>query len=214
MAEDKTENLAFYQRPMVILGVLLSIPLVLAFAGTAIVANSGPPPGGTTTTCERFSTDELGFRITFYTFTSGLTRYDQQTFAVTRDGGTSWVDVFEGLVIAPMVTTCDEQVVLVTDEASALWNRNTVAVTQDAGETWMVHNVCDTLPAETEDCDDEILDFVAVSFDDAQNGVITVREFAVDSLGERLLEEGSPIINNRYDLQTGDGGLTWQISNY
>lgn len=221
MAFEKGRDLAtnseqrpFFQRPMVILGGLLSIPFLLTLAGLIIVATGGPPPGGTTTTCERFITADVGFRITRYTFQSGLTNYDQQTFALTQDGGDTWHAVFEDLVIAPMGTNCDDNILILSEDAFVLWNRNTLAVTQDGGAVWGVRADCDSVPDEIDDCDSEMLDFVAVAFNDPQNGVVEVREFAVNDFGERLFVDGMPIINISFDLLTDDGGNTWEIRQY
>ncbi len=196
-------------RPLVMLALLFTIPASLVFLGYVFVIQSGPPPGGTESVCERVVSDERMFRIELYDFSAGLTRYTDQTFYTATDGS-DWQQIFNVRVQNPTGVTCEENITQLADDAYLLQSRKAVAISTDGGATWQVQRVCDE-PRPAGRCDVDALDMVEVRFETPQQGVIDVREAVVDEYGVPQTENGEVRVIDRYQLTTDNGGVTWQF---
>lgn len=197
-------------RPIVMLALLFTIPASLVFIGYVYVINAGAPPGGDTVACERVIDDTLAFRIESYQFSAGLTRYEEQRFFASTDGGAAYEQIFSARVQNPSGVSCDENIQALDDETYLLWHRKTVALSPDAGASWRVQGVCDD-PRPDGRCDTDALDFVTVEFTSPQDGRIEVREAVVDEYGVPQTSNGEVEVINRYTLTTDDTAAGWQL---
>jgi hypothetical protein len=205
----RTEPDGLLNRPLVMLALLFTIPASLVFLGYVYVVQSGPPPGGTESVCERVVSDERLFRIELYDFSAGLTRYTDQTFYTSTDGS-DWQQVFNVRVQNPTGVTCEDNITQLADDAYLLESRKAVAISTDGGDSWRVQRVCDE-PRPEGRCDVDALDMVNVDFETPQRGVIDVREAVVDEYGVPQTDDGEVLVIDRYQLMTDDGGVTWQL---
>jgi hypothetical protein len=196
-------------RPLVMLALLFTIPASLVFLGYFYVVQSGPPPGGETSACERVVSDERHFRIERYDFTAGLTRYTDQRF-LTSTNGTDWQDVMNVRVQNPTGVTCGDNIQQLAEDTYLLESRKAVALSTDGGESWRVQGVCDA-PRPEGRCDVDALDIVNVTFETPQQGVLQVREAVVDEYGVPQMKDGEVEVINRYRLITDDAGMSWQL---
>jgi hypothetical protein len=196
-------------RPLVMLALLFTIPASLVFLGYVYVVQSGPPPGGETSACERVVSDERHFRIERYDFSAGLTRYTDQRFLTSTDG-TDWQEVMNVRVQNPTGVTCDDNIRQLAEDVYLLQSRKAIALSTDGGASWRVQGVCDA-PRPEGRCDADALDMVEVTFETPQQGRITVREAVVDEYGVPQTEDGEIEVINRYRLITDDAGVTWQL---
>lgn len=208
---DKQSALGFWNRGMVGLGLLFVVPAALVVGGFFVVALNGRPAGGVDTQCEK-TIGAVDFRIDIYSYTAGLTSYQQQGLAFRDGENSAWVTVFDDVVQAPDGSPCDEAIIIETlpNDTHLAWHRKNVALITP-GSAQPVHNVCDEPRPDDSRCDEDELDFVAATFSDDQNGAVTVRRFIVDEYGQRVSADGELRVAEEYTLVTSDGGLSWQL---
>lgn len=207
---EQQQTLGFWNNGLIGLGILFVIPALLVVGGFFVIALNGRPAGGVDETCERV-VDGLRFRTETYSYTAGLTDYQQQTLSVSVDGE-EWQLIFDDVVQAPDGTACNEAIVITAfDDGSFLaWHRKNVALTIN-GDSWQVHNVCDEPRRDTGRCDSDEYDFVAAQFVEAQAGTVAIQRFVVDEYGQRVSADGGLRVADAYTLTTDNGGMTWEL---
>lgn len=200
----------WYQNPIVGLGIMFLIPALLVLGGFYVVGLYGQIPGGSTTVCERDLGDGSTARIEVYGYTAGLTYYERQTFAVSSAVG-SWETVFEDEVQVPRGVNCEDHIRVLTDGTWLFFNSKSVALNSPQRDGWQVHHVCDDPRPEQGRCDADPLNITDVQFVDGQQGTLLIQEGVVDEYGQPLFENGAPRLLAQYQLQTEDGGRSWQL---
>jgi hypothetical protein len=99
-----------------------------------------------------------------------------------------------------------------SDEVYVLHNQKGLAITQDAGENWYTHGVCDAPRPDSGRCDADPLRFGDFSLDATTgNGNVLVNQAVVDEYGLPLTENGEVRIAETYILTTEDYGQSWQL---
>lgn len=213
MTVDDQQSLGFWNNSMVGLGVLFIIPALLVVGGFFVVAALGRPAGGVDEACTTAVAATLQRRTSTYTYQAGITPYQQQTLAISLDGGVTWNDVFDDVVQNPQDLPCEARINFsqIADDAYLAWHRKNVALSVDGGETWRVQNICDDPRPTGGRCDPDELDFGAVMFDDVQNGEVLVQRFVLDEYGQRVNADGSLRIAEEYALVTDDAAQNWSL---
>lgn len=205
---DKQQTLGFWNNSLVGLGVLFVIPALLVVGGFFVIALNGRPAGGIDANCER-TVGELLFRTQTYTYSAGLTAYQQQTLSSSSDEGETWQVIFDDVVQAPEDLPCNEAITVVQrDDDYLAWHRKNVALYN--AESWQVQNVCDEPRLDSGRCDEDEYDFVDAILD-SDRSAVEVRRFVVDEYGQWVSADGSLRIAEAYTITTTDGGISWEL---
>jgi hypothetical protein len=207
------QSLGFFNRSIVALLIMFIAPAILVVGGFFFVAMQGRIPGGSESSCEQNLSDDLRFRLEIYAYQSGLTLFELQTFSISDDNGSTWRELFEDDVRAPLAIDCENNILQLSDGIFLLFNRKTVAISPDTGLTWQIHHVCDNPRPTDNSCDADILNIVSVDIEESGQAQILIQESIVDVYGEPLTENGEALIKQEYVLSTSDLGYTWMLEN-
>ncbi|MEM9951124.1 MAG: hypothetical protein AAF846_05980 [Chloroflexota bacterium] len=208
---DEQPN-GFFNRASVVLFLVFTIPASLTLAGTYYVASQGRVPGGEDTACEVAITNETDLRLEIYAYTAGLVDFETQTVSV-RTPDEEFIQLFSDTIPVPRPLTCDNVLTRLDDDNLILQNQKSLAWSNDNGQTWHVHNVCDDPRPTSRRCDAEALSLNNVALNPNGSGIMMVIESAVDEFGEPQRDaEGNPIADDQWQLSTTDYGRTWSLS--
>jgi hypothetical protein len=199
----------FFNRGIVGLLMLFIIPALLTVGAMFLVIAMGRIPGGTERSCERVLNDSYSIRLNIYAYQSGLSLFETQTIAVSHHR--VWQDLASDTVQWPRGIDCEKNIVELSANVFLLYNEKTLALSDNAGESWQVYNVCDEPRPGSGRCDPEPLNLLDMSFAPDGSGRFTVRESITDEYGQPLYENGLPRIASQWTITTNDAGRTWML---
>jgi hypothetical protein len=209
---EQHEKPKIFQNAIFVLAVIFTIPALLVVGATWITAGYGRVPGGTTTTCERTFAD-VTLKVEMYRYLAGLTPYETQTFFI-RESDFEWREYYRVDIQAPRDFDCEVGLRLLDENTILVATQKGIAITHDNGDTWRTHSVCNSPRPVGGRCDIDELQVADVTFDNDQQGRLTVQQVVVDEYGVVVNDANSqPRISTEYILVTDDGGLTWNLAN-
>lgn len=209
---EDDEQLGLLNNPLVGLLLLFGIPAGLVFGAAFVIAQVDRIPGGVDVACQVTLNDDLRVELNRYQYQAGLTTYETQSMAVAVNEQGEFITLFEDTVGNPLQTNCDHNIRQFAPGEVLLFTQKSVALTQNNGQSWQIHTVCDDPRPQTRGrCDTAILNFVDISFDSVEQGMIRVEQTAVDEYGNPVTDGGGAGIAAVYHLQTEDAGDTWQL---
>lgn len=201
----------FFNRAIVVLFLVFTIPATLSLAGMYYVAIQGRIPGGEDSFCETTLSASIYLRIDIYAYRAGLVNFETQTFSVSEDGE-NWNELFSDTIPAPDPIECDTAYQLLDEQNILVQNQKSISWSSDAGVTWYTHHVCDDPRPAGGRCDAESLIYSEVSLNVDGTGTLLVIESEVDEFGEPQRDaNNNPIVDNQWQLQTENAGETWNL---
>jgi len=171
--------------------VIVAFPLA-AFIGLTAFAFR-PTPIGEPSECIVQATEQRWLRLRVQALEISQRDYEDHAFAISQDAGATWTPIFTNTRPEPPSATCEDNIQVFSETGLLAWNGAAVAVSDDGGATWRLWELCDE-PRPSFGCVDRE-QIRAVTFESVQRGQVAV-----------FAPEGS------YQLETGDGGQSWQLS--
>ena len=199
----------FFNRGIVGLLMLFTIPAILTVGAMFVVIAMGRIPGGKDSFCERVLDDSHAVRFDIYDYQAGLSLFQTQKISVSQNE--SWHELSSDTVQWPHGINCESNVVELGTGIYLIYSEKTVILSDDGGETWQVQNVCDEPRQNSGRCDADPLSLIDLSFAADGSGQFTIRESITDEYGQPLYENGLPRVANEWTLMTNDAGRTWTL---
>lgn len=210
MAEEQ-QSQGFLNQSAVLLFLLFTIPALLTLGGVYYVAQQGRIPGGDDKSCITDISDTVQVRIDIYAYRAGLVNFETQTFSVSNDGE-NWRELFADTIAVPQPVNCETSITYLDDDNIILQTQKTIAWSSDAGETWQVHNICDSPRPGEGRCAPETLTYAEIDLQADGTGRLLVQQSEVDEFEEPQRDENNnPIIVNQWELVTDSAGLEWSL---
>jgi hypothetical protein len=203
MQEEKT---GFLNRGINGLLLLFSIPAILTIGAMFVVIWMGRIPGGTESACERQLSDSLTIQLTSYAYQAGLSQFEIQTISAND------TELASDTVQWPQGINCESNILELGTGVYLLHTEKTIILSDNAGESWQVYNVCDEPHPLEGRCDADPLSLLNISFDSSATGQFTVRQSITDEYGQPLYDENrQPRIASEWTIYTSDAGRTWLL---
>jgi hypothetical protein len=199
----------FFNRGIIGLLMLFTIPALLTVGAMFVVIWQGRIPGGTESSCYQALNARDTVRLDVYDYQAGLSLFQTQKISVTQNG--RYQELSSDTVQWPHGINCKDNVLLLGTGVYLIYSEKTVALSDDYGETWQVHNVCDDPRPGSGRCDAEPLNLIDLSFAEDGSGRLTVRESITDEYGQPLYENGLPRIASQWTVRTIDAGRSWTL---
>lgn len=201
----------FLNNSFVLLFLLFTIPASLTLAGVYYVAQQQRIPGGEDSFCIAEVSDKTQVRIDIYAYQAGLVQFETQAFSVSEDGET-WDELFEDTIAVPQGIDCISNITHLDDTNIILQTQKTIAWSSDTGETWQVHNICDSPRPDEGRCSPVTLSYAEIDLNADGIGRLLVHQSEVDEFEEPQRDaDNNPIIVNQWQLVTDNAGLTWSL---
>lgn len=201
----------FLNRASVVIFLVFTIPASLTLAGMYYLILQGRVPGGTDTFCETTLNSTTSVRIDTYAYTAGLVEFETQTVSVSDDGATG-NELFSDTIPHPQTLNCDNVLTRLDDSNLVLSNQKSLAWSNDNGDTWQVHRVCDDPRPTGGRCDAESLNFAEMELYPDGTGRLLVIESTVDDFGEPQRDENNqPLVDASWELITENAGIDWTL---
>jgi hypothetical protein len=207
MQEEQPKG--FFNRGIVALLTLFTIPALLTVGAMFVVIWMGRIPGGKDSFCERLLNDSSSVRFDIYAYQAGLSLFETQKISVSQNG--NWQELSSNTVQWPQGIDCENNIIELGSGVFLIYNEKTIALSDDNGATWQVQNVCDEPRPVSGRCDADPLSLIDISFTPDASGQFTVRESITDEYGQPLYANGLPRIANQWTLITNDAGRTWTL---
>lgn len=209
---DENQSQGILNNSFVLLFLLFTIPASLALAGVFYVAQQQRIPGGEDSFCVRDISDNIQVRINIYAYTAGLVQFETQSFSVSDDNGENWRELFDDTIPVPLDLTCDNGISYLDADNIILQTQKTIAWSADRGDTWQIHNVCDSPRPNEGRCDAETLIFSDIDLQVDGTGSLLVQQSEVDEFEEPQRDENNnPIVVDEWQLITENAGLEWVL---
>lgn len=184
--------------------LLFSVPALLTIGAMFIVIWMGRIPGGTETVCERQLDQTNTVRLTVYAYQAGLSRFETQTISVNGN------ELASDTVQWPAGIDCKSNIIELSDTSYLLYTEKTIILSDNAGESWQLYNVCDEPRPTSGRCDADPLSLLNISFDASASGSFTVRQSITDEYGQPLYDENNqPRFASEWAIRTEDAGRSW-----
>lgn len=203
---------SFFNRSGFVIFIIFTIPAALTMAGIYYVALQGRVPGGEDRACVVSLTDDTDLQIEIYDYVAGLVRFETQTASIRNNDDDNWQALFSDTIPIPQSFDCENGVTRLDEQNIIIQNQKSLAWSSDNAVTWQTHNVCDDPRPTSGRCDPEALSYADVTINADGSGNIIVIESAVDDFGEPQRDaDDNPIVDEQWQLQTTDAGVTWQL---
>ena len=194
-----------------LLFLLFTIPASLTLAGVYYVAQQGRIPGGEDSSCIADISDNVQVRIDIYAYRAGLVNFETQTFSVS-DENDNWQELFADTIPVPQAVDCESNITMLDANNIILQTQKTIAWSADAGETWQIHNVCDSPRLDEGRCDAETLTYAEIDLQADGTGRLLVQQSEVDEFEEPQRDENNnPIVIAQWELITNNAGVDWSL---
>lgn len=208
---EKEQSRGFLNNSLVLLFLLFTIPASLTLAGVYYVAQQGRIPGGDDSSCIADISDNVQVRIDIYAYRAGLVNFETQTFSVS-DENDNWQELFADTIPVPQAVDCESNITMLDANNIILQTQKTIAWSADAGETWQIHNVCDSPRPDEGRCDAETLTYADVDLQADGTGRLLVQQSEVDEFEEPQRDENNnPIVIAQWELITDNSGVDWSL---
>ena len=208
---EKEQSRGFLNNSLVLLFLLFTIPASLTLAGVYYVAQQGRIPGGEDSSCIADISDNVQVRIDIYAYRAGLVNFETQTFSVS-DENDNWQELFADTIPVPQAVDCESNITMLDANNIILQTQKTIAWSADAGETWQIHNVCDSPRLDEGRCDAETLTYAEIDLQADGTGRLLVQQSEVDEFEEPQRDENNnPIVIAQWELITDNAGVDWSL---
>ena len=208
---QKEQSRGFLNNSLVLLFLLFTIPASLTLAGVYYVAQQGRIPGGEDSSCIADISDNVQVRIDIYAYRAGLVNFETQTFSVS-DENDNWQELFADTIPVPQAVDCESNITMLDANNIILQTQKTIAWSADAGETWQIHNVCDSPRLDEGRCDAETLTYAEIDLQADGTGRLLVQQSEVDEFEEPQRDENNnPIVIAQWELITNNAGVDWSL---
>ncbi len=208
---EKEQSRGFLNNSLVLLFLLFTIPASLTLAGVYYVAQQGRIPGGEDSSCIADISDNVQVRIDIYAYRAGLVNFERQTFSVS-DENDNWQELFADTIPVPQAVDCESNITMLDANNIILQTQKTIAWSADAGETWQIHNVCDSPRPDEGRCDAETLTYAEIDLQADGTGRLLVQQSEVDEFEEPQRDENNnPIVIAQWQLITNNAGVDWSL---
>lgn len=208
---EKEQSRGFLNNSLVLLFLLFTIPASLTLAGVYYVAQQGRIPGGDDSSCIADISDNVQVRIDIYAYRAGLVNFETQTFSVS-DENDNWQELFADTIPVPQAVDCESNITMLDANNIILQTQKTIAWSADAGETWQIHNVCDSPRLDEGRCDAETLTYAEIDLQADGTGRLLVQQSEVDEFEEPQRDENNnPIVIAQWELITDNAGVDWSL---